>query len=234
MGLAAIQRWPTRQSKTWTARFLEGARDDKNIGAVVGVGSTVRKQVPSVDLDLVVLVDAVDLFKVRAPIEIDLRAYPVSKVDSLIANGSDLLGWAVMYGKVLLEKHSVWDDIVTRWRSKVPLPSPDIAARRAQDALRRFWSMIEIGDESAAAEQALSFITHMARKQLIERKIYPASRPELPAALRGVGCIDLADALDEIIESRWTGLNGLKTLVERASLACGEVKQHPRAPQKVG
>ena len=46
--------------------------------------------------------------------------------------------------------------------------------------------VFEIDDFNAAEEQAISYLTHVARMQLLQRNVYPASRPELPAQLRDV------------------------------------------------
>jgi hypothetical protein len=79
-----IHRWPTPQSKTWTGTFLSLAKKDKNIVAVVAVGSAVRPSVQSIDLDLVVICREASKMNAKPPIEIDLRAYTASRVDELI------------------------------------------------------------------------------------------------------------------------------------------------------
>jgi hypothetical protein len=194
-----IQRWPTRRAKLWVSRFLDSCVLDDNVAAVIAVGSAVRMNVPSVDLDLVVLVKDVSRLKVKAPIEVDLRAYPLIQVDALIASGTDLLGWAVNYGKVVSQKENAWDRILEKWQGKVPMPLPEIAHKRANDAFRRFTNMMEVGDFDAAYEQALSYVTHLARAELINNNRYPASRPELPSQLRMISCSRLASVLEKLI-----------------------------------
>jgi hypothetical protein len=180
---------------------------------VIAVGSAVRRAVPSVDLDLVVLVKEVSLFNVKPPIEVDLRAYPIDQVDALIAGGTDLLGWSVKFGKVLLQKESAWDRILKQWQCGVPLPSTEVATRRAGDAFRRFTNVREVGDYEAAYEQAVSYLTHLARAELIKRSVYPASRPELPGQLRAIERDALAAGLERLIGRKIRNLEELAALV---------------------
>ena len=39
---SAIVRWPTERAKAWLASFLERARRDENVVAIVAIGSAVR------------------------------------------------------------------------------------------------------------------------------------------------------------------------------------------------
>jgi hypothetical protein len=195
----AVRRWPTLRAKTWTLQFLESALNDPNIVAVIAIGSAVRPNVASVDLDLVVICQEPSKLKVKPPIEIDLRAFAADQVNSLIKNGNDLLGWAVNYGAALFQRAQSWDLVLQAWRDHVPLPSADIANRRARDALHRLKTMVELGDFDAAQEQALSYVTHLARAELLEKGQHPASRPELPEQLRAIGFDEMAALLERLI-----------------------------------
>jgi hypothetical protein len=213
--LLPILRWPTQRSKSWVSRFLESALLDDNTLVVIAVGSTVRHDVTSADLDLVVLVKDVSALKAKPPIEVDLRAYPIDQVDTLITGGTDLLGWSVNYGKVLLQKRHAWDRILKEWQGRVPFPSSETATQRGAEALRRFTNMMDVGDYDAAYEQALSYLTHLARAELIKRKVYPASRPELPEQLRAVNCKSLAQSLERLIRRAVHDQVELAALVKR-------------------
>jgi len=220
--LAPIQRWPTPRSKVWTANFLDSARNDGNIVAVIAVGSAIRPAVSSVDLDLVVICRDPAELKYKPPIEIDMRAYAVEQVDRLIDSGNDLLGWAVKYGSALFQRDNYWDSIVTSWRHRLPLPSAEVAARRANDALHRLNSMRRLGDDGAAYEQALSYLTHLARVELLKRGRYPASRPELPEELRAIGCAPLADRLERLINRTAVNPKQLAQLLQSAPSNTGQ------------
>jgi hypothetical protein len=111
-----------------------------------------------------------------------------------------MLGWAVMFGRMLFQRHSFWDGIVKSWRQRLPLPSVTLARTRAAAAYRRMSSLLRLGDADAAREQAISYLTHLARAELLERGIYPESRPELPEQLRKIGDYHLAGQLDRILQ----------------------------------
>ena len=181
-----VLRWPTQRSRDWTLDLLDRAPGAPNVAAVVAVGSSVRPGVSSTDLDLVVICgDALGFKKKnRAPWEIDIRVYDPAEVESFLERGHDMLGWAVKFGKVLFQRDSYWDGVVRRWRDRLPFPDIDSAYARASDSYRWLSEFHGVGDTDAAYEHALSYLTHLARAALVEREVYPASRPELPGQLR--------------------------------------------------
>ncbi len=199
-GRKQIHRWPTSRSKAWTETFLSSVKKDENIMAVVAVGSAVRPSVQSFDLDLVVICRESIKIKTKPPVEIDLRAYLASQVDELIRSGNDLLGWTVKFGRVLFQRERFWDTIRETWLERLPLPSADVASQRADESYRRLSNVFELGDTDAAYEQALSYVTHLARAKLLKRRVYPASRPEIPRQLRAVGCVRIAEWLERLID----------------------------------
>jgi hypothetical protein len=168
--LEQISRWPTARSKAWTERFVDSAVDDENIMAVVAVGSAVRPAVTSVELDLVVVCQQPSGFSAKPPMEVDLRTYPAGQVDSLISGGNDLLGWAVNFGRVLFQREAYWDAVVEAWRRRLPIPAVDMATQRAEDAFRRLRNVLALDDPDGAHEQALSYVTHLARAELLKRE----------------------------------------------------------------
>ena len=182
----AILRWPTERSRDWTLDLLGRAHADPNIAAIVAVGSAGRPEVPSADLDLIVIgEDRVDFKKkYREPLEIDIRIYSSSDVEESIGRGHDMLGWAVRFGRRLFQRDGYWDDVVRRWMDRLPLPDIDSAYARASDSYRWLSSVQSMGDADAAYEHALTYLTHLARAALVERGVYPASRPELPGQMR--------------------------------------------------
>jgi predicted nucleotidyltransferase len=77
-------RWPTARSEAWTNAFVDRTDRDGNIIAIVAVGSAVRPDVASVDLDLIVVCKEPDKLATKAPIEVDLRAYPAVEIWRLV------------------------------------------------------------------------------------------------------------------------------------------------------
>lgn len=216
--LAVVLRWPTSRAREWTESFLESVRADKNILAVVAIGSAVRPAVKSVDLDLIVI--SVDKFEVapRPPIEIDLRTYRASELDKLVGDGADLAGWTLMYGKVLFQRNSYWDDLVSSWEGRIPLPSQEVAVARARKAIVRVKEMNCAGDQGAASEIAISYLTHLARAALLRAKQYPKSRPELPAQLREIDEMRLAELMDLAITKRQLSKKDLEDVLQTVDM----------------
>ena len=194
-------RWPTEASMQWTESFLDSARDDLSIAAVVAIGSAVRQNAVTADLDLVVICrEPLNVSRSR-PMEVDLRVYQADEVDRLIAEGHDVLGWAVRYGQVLFQRAGFWDMTLRRWKDELPLPTPEVPRVRARETRRRFLNVLEIGDIDAALEQAVSYLTHLAWGELLEAGIFPASRRELPSQLRAVESHRLANSLEGLLDA---------------------------------
>jgi hypothetical protein len=157
--LPQILRWPTERAQRWTCEFLHSAIDNDTFLAVIAIGSAVRPNVVSADLDLVVISAEPTPPYISHPMEIDLRVYSAASIDDQIASGHDLLGWAIKFGKSLFQR-----------------------------------------DTDAVHEQAVSYLTHLARAELLDQGIYPASRPELAAQLRAHNGSQIAEQLDRLLQ----------------------------------
>jgi predicted nucleotidyltransferase len=203
-----VLRWPTEKSKLWLSSFIEQVQRDANVVAVVAVGSTIRSNVRSEDLDLVVLCEDLDQFHYKAPIEVDLRAFALPEVHQNLSKGHPLLGWAAKFGEALFERDGVWAKLMATWRASVPLPDPKLAREQADKVLKQYDVVREMGDDAAASELQLSHLTLIARAVLSERGVYPASRPELVGQLRSIGESTLASELEDAIERRAAGVSG--------------------------
>ncbi len=211
-----VLRWPTARSRDWTNTFVESAECTANIIAVVAVGSAVRPRAPSADIDLVVICTGPDVLKVTPPLEVDLRGYSAAEIDTRLRSGHDLLCWAVMFGRVLYQREHFWDRVLSSWRHRLPLPSSKLARERAAAAYHHLTNVVELGDVDAAHEQAISYLTHLARAELLDTGIYPASRPELPEQLRAIGNFRLAESLDRLLRVQVTELSEIDELLKLA------------------
>jgi hypothetical protein len=216
-----IRRWPTPRSRIWTANLLDEVADNDEVVAIVGIGSAVRADVPSVDLDLLMISNGPVELKKKPPVEIDLRIYDVAQVTEEIAKGNDLLGWAVNFGRVLFERDDYWTTLVHAWNGRLPFPPADVAARRAEEAYGRLLGLLDVGDSAAAREQALSYVTHLGRSQLLSRHVYPASRPELPAQLRAIGSDRLAGWLKQLMNPAGSHTRTIAELQRNHSVSSG-------------
>ena len=221
--LADVLRWPTERSRVWTCTLLERARLDGSLLAVVAIGSAVRPNVSSADLDLIVIRADTPPLTHNAPLEIDLRDCPVAEIDAQVASGNDLLGWAVKFGKVLFQRDRYWDRLTNSWRDRLPLPSSAIAHQRATNAQRRLAKLLALGDPEASQEQAVSYLTHLARAELIQRGVYPASRPELPSQLRAIGSFQIAEWLERLLQQQVADVAQIECML-RITISCDGTK----------
>ena len=169
---------------------------------MVAIGSAVRSRVTSDDLDLFVVCRDRERLTDRAPIEIDLRSADIARVDQDIRAGQDLVVWAVRYGQPLLDRDSMWQRIVDHWKDRLPLPDPLVSMERATCAKKRMRELQDIGDEGAACELRLSYLTHRSWACLAQAGVHPQSRPELPRQLRSIGAANLAAKLEEALSER--------------------------------
>lgn len=211
-----VLQWPTPRSRDWTKAFLESAERNQNIVAVVAVGSAVRPRVPAADIDLVVICKDPDVLREVPPLEVDLRAYSTADIEARLQSGHDLLGWAVRFGRALFQRELFWDRLRDSWRLRLPLPSSKVARARAASAYRHLTDVFQLGDTDAAHEQALSYLAHLARAELLDRGVYPASRPELAEQLRGIGNYRLAEWLDRLMGDESNELSQIQKLLELA------------------
>jgi hypothetical protein len=196
-----VLRWPTERARTWTCQFLNSAPANGSLLAVIAIGSAVRPNVVSADLDLIVISAEATPRQISAPMEIDLRVYPAAGIDAQIASGHDLLGWAIKFGKALFQREHCWDRIVDAWGDRLPLPSAALARERAAAAHGRLTKVLESGDTDAVREQAVTYLTHLARAELLDRGVYPASRPELASQLRASNGNPIAEQLDRLLQN---------------------------------
>ncbi|HYW47543.1 MAG TPA: hypothetical protein VE959_32035 [Bryobacteraceae bacterium] len=148
--------------------------------------------------------------------EVDLRAYSTGSIEDRLKAGHDMLGWALQFGRVLFQRDRFWDSLAEAWRHRLVLPSSKLARARAANAHRHLVTVLQFGDADAAQEQALSYLTQLARAELLDRGVFPASRPELAQQLRDIGNVQLAGWLEGISNGGRIRLSDLDRLLEVA------------------
>jgi predicted nucleotidyltransferase len=194
-GVVTIQRW-VGDSERWLKSFLRGVPRNDSIVAVIAMGSAVRERGHRrSDFDLLVIYRGTRPV-IKAPLEVDIRYAPMEGIEDEIANGHEILCWALKLGAVLYDRTSIWNRLVSAWSNRIPLPSASVARKRALDSMRRAREMLEIGDDSAADDLLLAALTQFARERLVLGGVFPASRPELPLQLQG---LDAEDALAQLL-----------------------------------
>jgi hypothetical protein len=153
------------------------------------------------DFDLAILFRG-ERPSIKAPIEVDIRMYPFESAEERLAEGHEIIGWAMKFGTALYDPESAWESLRIKFADRVPLPSASDAAERARQSLSRAREMLDVGDDSAADDLILAAATQLARERLIGSGVFPASRPELPGQLRA---IRPRDPLAQILEDAMYG-----------------------------
>lgn len=199
--LEKIKNWPSAESKQWVETFLRKDISSYDISAVVIFGSIVRNVDYCADVDLLIIYTDKKP-KIYPPIDVDVRIYKESEVESLIRDGNEVLGWAIRFGILLYEQNFYWSDISRRWENHLPLPSLVEAEKRAERARALLEDLGKIGDEDAINEQLITMLTQLARANLIRSGIFPASRAELPNQLKEIGEIKIANKLSKLLSMR--------------------------------
>ena len=200
--LESTEKWPSIVAREWVEQFVQIVYDQADIWALVAFGSIVRHVDYSVDVDLLLVYESEKPIFTTPPLDVDVRAFRKTDIDSLIAEGHELLCWSIRFGKALHEKNQYWTNLRKRWMRHLPLPSAKTADERAKRARRLLEDLRAIGDEDAAQEQLITMLTHFARARLIRANVNPASRPELPKQLRSIGEIALASQLTDALQKR--------------------------------
>lgn len=216
--LRGIRRWPSEEAREWVERFTAAACADPEVDAVVAIGSSVREiGHGKSDIDLLVIYSGPVPPRKRRHIEVDVREVRRDHVDQKVADGHDLLGWAVQFGVPICDHDGFWAGLRNGWTDRVPLPSCVTAEARSHRAEQLALELLTVGDEDAAHEQMVSTLTHRGRARLLRAGVYPASRPELPRQLRAIDEHELAGVLADALEGSRSAKELLDDLRELAA-----------------
>ena len=217
--LRRLRAWPSAIARHWVSSFAKKVCADDNTLALVAIGSLVRNVAAAQDVDLVYIYKSKPPDVFEHPLDVDVRVYDGGEVPGLIAGGHDLLGWAMRYGVLICEHDEYWSRLGAKWHDGTPLPDPAIAETRASRAEAFYRELRRLGDRDAAQEQLVSLLTHRAWARLLRAGVYPASRPELGAQLRGIGDRSLARKIDHVLS---------QGAIERLSSAVDRKNRRPR------
>ena len=136
------------------------------------------------DIDLVIVSEA-PLKRPTCSMRVHVQMFTRDEFMRRLRERDDFALWCARFGVPLRESPG-WRDIVASpdaqqwpaWQAKIPH-----AARRlvlASDLFR-------CGDLTAASEEALYAVAHVARAILLKAEVFPLSRPELPRQLEEQG-----------------------------------------------
>ena len=200
--LESAEKWPSVAAREWVEQLIQIAFDRADILAIVAFGSIVRDVSISADVDLLFVYESEKPTFATPPLDVDVKAYRKTDVESLVARGHELLCWSIRFGTVLHQKDRYWSDLQQTWARHLPLPSATVAEERAERARKLLEDLGVIGDDDAVQEQSITMLTHLARARLIRADVFPASRPELPKQLRSIGESALASQLTDALQKR--------------------------------
>jgi hypothetical protein len=160
-------------------------------------GSTARKRRTAIsDLDYHVIGRRPDVSDL--PGDVDVVATSAVRFRSRLIEGDDFIQWTLRCGCILYDAGAMRNGVrlvVERdlWPSgRRKLES--LAMHRAE--VER---LIQMGDQSAAHEQLRAMLTTAARGLLLQARVFPLARKELPAQLERAGYVALAGALHRTV-----------------------------------
>lgn len=199
---------------------------------VVLIGSAARGRMTwRSDIDLFVITSQ-PIARLHASPRVHIHHETRAKFLERLKDGEEFASWAVQFGQPLHDPSGWWQNasqtklLWPDWRQK--LAHIGKRMRTAETALRD-------RDREAAEEELMMAASHCGRAILLERKLFPLSRPELPVQLAGIGQNDLSDVLSGLIEGG-TDLDDLKRVFakirrvhRRLRLKAGASRKSPPA-----
>jgi len=108
--------------------------------------------------------------------------------------GDDFAQWALRFGAPLAGRHA-WDELRKQLLSEAPWPKAALQLKQARKKLETATDLFRMGDLAAAEEEIRFALSHLARAELLRRRIFPLSRQELPVQLRAAGKPKLAEMM---------------------------------------
>lgn len=162
-------------------------------------GSTARKRRTAIsDLDYHVVGRRPNVSDL--PGDVDVVATSAVRFRSRLIEGDDFAQWTLRCGCILYDTGPLRDGV--RLIAETGL-WPD--AQRKLDSLDMYRTEVErlirMGDQSAAHEQLRAMLTTAARGLLLQARVFPLARKELPTQLERAGYGRLARALHRMIHA---------------------------------
>jgi hypothetical protein len=161
-------------------------------------GSTARKRRTAIsDLDYHVIGKRPDVSDL--PGDIDVVATSAVRFRSRLIQGDDFIQWTLRCGCILYDVGVMRDGVQLivegdLWPSS-QRKLDSLAMHRAE--VER---LIQMGDQSAAQEHLRAMLTTAARGLLLQARVFPLARKELPTQLERAGHVPLAKELRSTID----------------------------------
>ncbi len=128
------------------------------------------------------------------PPRIQLISITQEELRRRVHAGDDFAQWALRFGVPLAGRH-LWDELRQQLLSDAPWPKAALQLKQARKKLETASDLFRMGDLPAAEEEIRFALSHLARAELLSRRIFPLSRQELPVQLQEAGKPRLAEMM---------------------------------------
>lgn len=172
----------------------------KRDSAAVLIGSYARgTAMGRSDVDILVLVpNKPRRLRIEPPARVHLQLLGLTEFRERARKGDDYAISALRFGRALYDPGRIWSALCEEFR-EAPWPNwhDKIGyGRRRLDFADR---LLASGDSDAAAEEYLLAATQIGRALLLQRGIYPLSRPELGPQLQAAGEAEISSIVEELL-----------------------------------
>lgn len=215
--MVELPRGMDEEARSYVAALVAAAQA-QNAFAVVLTGSMARDVPPTSwsDVDLY----ALDVVASEPPAAVHLFEVKVTQFEHQVLAGDDVAQWAARYGRPLFGQAN-WTSLVRRLLPEAPWPDHRVKLAQAKRRLETSRLLLDAGDAASAQKELVYAASHLARALLLERDVFPLSRPELPDQLRGLNEQDVARSVETVASARTAPLEDLLaiwTAVDRRRL----------------
>jgi|HubBroStandDraft_2_1064218.scaffolds.fasta_scaffold05571_2 hypothetical protein len=193
------ERAQTPAQRTITATVMRRAIA-LGVSGFALTGSTARKRRTAIsDLDYHVIGKRPDVSDL--PGDVDVVATSAARFRSRLIEGDDFAQWTLRFGCILYDAGAMRNGVqliveADLWPSGQRKLASLVMHRAEVERL------IQMGDRSAAHEQLRAMLTTAARGLLLQARVFPLARKELPAQLERAGYVPLAGALRRTINRK--------------------------------
>ena len=160
-------------------------------------GSTARRRRTAIsDLDYHVIgprPDASDL-----PADVDIVAVDPDRLYRQLLEGDDFAQWTARYGCILHDAGPLRQAVRMIVEGEL-WPSAARKLESLAEHRREAQRLLAMADRDAAQQQIRAMLTTAARGLLLAAGVFPLARSELPRQLEGLGHVELAHRLEQLI-----------------------------------
>ncbi|HET7444385.1 MAG TPA: hypothetical protein VFJ57_06975 [Solirubrobacterales bacterium] len=132
------------------------------------------------------------------PDDVDVYATDEVGMWRKLNQGDDFIQWTLRYGCVLFDT-GVFQAAMQRMSNAGLWPTSDQKFSRLDGHIRLARRLIAMGDRDAAQDQVRATLTSLARALLLQARVFPRARFELPLQLHEIGAGELGSTLLETI-----------------------------------